>query len=237
MSHRLCLSLFHIVFSTKQRRSYIPKSSLENTWAYVAGIARNHQMRVFAVGGTQNHIHALVDLPPEPALADAVRTLKCNSSRWMRESVRLFQWQQGYGAFSVSPSQLGRVVNYVSHQAQHHARYSFEEELRAMLKAAGMNGRFDDDRVAPDGGLLLHRESVFPTLPRWAGIVTGSTVSKLPSHRGSGGLSYVTAMARRNVPCRSSVNLNWRLTGCASKLQVPRCAPLGMTDLKPFADE
>ena len=94
MSHSLCRSLFHIVFSTKERRNYIPRSSLETTWAYIAGIARNHDMRVFAVGGTQNHIHALVDLPPEAALADAVRTLKCNSNRRLRESVRLFQWQQ-----------------------------------------------------------------------------------------------------------------------------------------------
>ncbi|MFZ0705115.1 MAG: IS200/IS605 family transposase [Candidatus Korobacteraceae bacterium] len=151
MSHSLCRSLFHIVFGTKQRRDYIPKSSLENTWAYIAGIARNHDMRVFAVGGTQNHIHALVELSPELAPAAAVRTLKCNSSRWLRESVPLFQWQQGYGAFSVSPSQLGRVVNYISHQAQHHARYSFEEEFRSILKAAGINRRFDDYCVAPEG--------------------------------------------------------------------------------------
>ncbi len=65
MSHSLCRSQFHIVFSTKQRRNYIPKSSLETSWAYVAGIARNHYMRVYAVGGTQNHIHVLVDLPAE----------------------------------------------------------------------------------------------------------------------------------------------------------------------------
>jgi len=155
MSHSLCRSLFHIVFSTKQRRDYIPKSSLETTWAYIAGIARNHDMRVFSVGGTQNHIHALVDLPPELALADAVRTLKCNSSRWLRESVRLFQWQQGYGAFSVSPSQLGRVVNYISHQAQHHSRYTFEEEFRAILKAAGINRWLDDDFAAPEGARAL----------------------------------------------------------------------------------
>ncbi len=151
MSHSLCRSLFHIVFSTKQRRNYIPKSSLETCWAYVAGIARNHHMRVYAVGGTQNHIHALVDLPAELALADAVRTLKCNSSRWLRESVPLFAWQSGYGGFSVSPSQIRRVVNYISHQAQHHARYSFEEEFRSMLMAAGIDRQFAHDCGAPEG--------------------------------------------------------------------------------------
>jgi REP element-mobilizing transposase RayT len=155
MSHSLCRSLFHIVFSTKERRNYIPKSSLETTWAYLAGIARNHDMRVFAVGGTQNHIHALVDLPPDLAVANAVRALKCNSSRWLRESVRLFQWQQGYGAFSVSPSNIRRVVNYISHQPQHHARYSFEEEFRSILKAAGISREFVRSSAAPEGARVL----------------------------------------------------------------------------------
>ena len=71
-------------------------------------------------------------------LSDAVRIVKCNSSRWMRESVRLFSWQEGYSAFSVSPSQAGRVVRYIAHQAEHHGRYSFDDELRAMLKGAGI---------------------------------------------------------------------------------------------------
>jgi putative transposase len=119
------------------------------------GIARNHHMRVFAVGGTQNYIHALVDLPPDLALADVVRTMKCNSSAWMRQSVRLFQWQQGYGVFSVSPSQLASVVNYISHQAQHHARCSFEEELRSILKAAGVRQRLANGCVAPEGARVL----------------------------------------------------------------------------------
>jgi REP element-mobilizing transposase RayT len=154
MSHSICRSLFHIVFSTKERRNYIPRASLETTWAYVAGIARNHRMRVFTAGGTENHVHILLELPPEMAVADAIRTLKCNSSRWLRESVRLFSWQQGYGAFSVSPSHLGRVVNYISHQAEHHKRYSFEEEFRAMLKAAGIVPQSAEDCAAPEGAHL-----------------------------------------------------------------------------------
>ena len=104
-------------------------------------------MGVLAVGGIQNHVHALVELSPEMALATAVRTLKCNSSRWMRQSVRLFEWQQGYAAFSVSPSQVGGVLKYIAHQEQHHARHSFEAELRSMMKAAGIV------YVAPEGAL------------------------------------------------------------------------------------
>jgi hypothetical protein len=72
------------------------------------------------------------------ALSDAVRTLKANSSRWVRETDRLFAWQQGYGAFSVSPSQLERVKRYIANQPQHHRTYSFEQEFLAMLQAANI---------------------------------------------------------------------------------------------------
>jgi putative transposase len=114
----------------------------------MAGIARNHQLSVIAVGGTQNHAHLFLELPPDVTLSDAVRVVKCNSSRWLRESVRLFCWQEGYAAFSVSPSQAGGVLRYVEHQAEHHARYSFDEELRALMKAAGVEPKTN---TAPEG--------------------------------------------------------------------------------------
>src|SRR5208283_1537475 len=114
-------------------------------WDYLAGIARNHGMQVMAVGGTQNHIHILVVLPSDIALSDAVRTLKANSSRWMRETDRLFAWQEGYGAFSVSPSQLDKVKQYIANQPAHHATHSFEQEFLAMLQAA--NIRFEPNHV------------------------------------------------------------------------------------------
>jgi len=148
MSHSLCRSLFHIVFSTKERRNLIPRVSLDATWAYMAGIARNHQLSVIAAGGTQNHVHLFLELPPDVTLSDAVRVVKCNSSRWLRQSVRLFAWQEGYAAFSVSPSNAGGVLRYVEHQAEHHARYSFDDELRAMMRAAGIEPHA---AVAPEG--------------------------------------------------------------------------------------
>jgi REP-associated tyrosine transposase len=94
-------SVFHIVFSTKQRTQLIRHKSW--LWNYFAGIARNHGMQVLAVGGTENYVHMLVFIPADMALSDAVRTLKAKSSRWMRETNRFFAWQEGYGAFSVSP--------------------------------------------------------------------------------------------------------------------------------------
>ena len=123
----------------------IRPDDLSRLWNYLAGIARNHGMQVLAVGGTENHVHVLVVLPADTALSDAVRTLKANSSRWMRETDRLFAWQEGYGAFSVSPSQLERAKQYIANQPAHHATHSFEQEFLAMLQAA--NIAFEADRV------------------------------------------------------------------------------------------
>ena len=103
------------------------------------------------VSGTASHVYLLLVLPAETALADAVRTLKANSSRWMRERSPSFAWQQGYGAFSVSPSQLHRVKRYIANQPCHHGTHSFEQEFLAMLQAA--NIRVERQRVPPLKGL------------------------------------------------------------------------------------
>ncbi len=145
MAHSYISSVFHIVFSTKQRMQLIRTDNLSRLWNYLAGIARNHGMQVLAVGGTESHVHILVVLPADTALSDAVRTLKANSSRWMRETDRLFAWQEGYGAFSVSPSQLEKAKRYIANQLADHARHSFEQEFLAMLQAANIG--FERDRV------------------------------------------------------------------------------------------
>lgn len=144
MSHSHICSIFHIVFSTKQRTQLIPVANQPRLWNYLAGIALNHRIGVFAVGGTENHVHMLIALPAELALADAVRTLKANSSRMMRQHSRLFSWQEGYGAFSVSPSNVAAVKRYIGNQAAHHSRRSFEEEFAMMLRAAKVS-------AAPEG--------------------------------------------------------------------------------------
>ena len=113
------VSGFHIVFSTKQRTQLIPAGYQSRLWNYFAGIAHNHGMQMLAAGGTANHVYLLLVLPAETALADAVRTLKANSSRWMREASPSFTWQQGYGAFRVSPPQLHRVKRYIANQPRH----------------------------------------------------------------------------------------------------------------------
>jgi REP element-mobilizing transposase RayT len=145
MPHSYVSSLFHIVFSTKQRTQTIRAELQPRLWNYLAAIARNHGVHVVAIGGTENHVHILLTLPVDAKLLDIVRTLKCNSSRWVREDHPLFAWQEGYGAFSVSPSQIERVRKYIANQAAHHHKHSFEEELMAMLSAAKI--RFDPDHA------------------------------------------------------------------------------------------
>ena len=99
-------------------------------------------MPTLAVGGTENHVHILLTLPPDLAIADAVRTLKSNSSRFMRESSRLFAWQEGYAAFTVSASAVDEVRRYIANQEEHHRGRSFREELKILLVRSGV--KFDE---------------------------------------------------------------------------------------------
>jgi REP element-mobilizing transposase RayT len=145
VAHTYICSIFHIVFSTKERIALISAELQPRLWNYLAAIARNHGVRVLAIGGTANHVHILLNLPTDQKLADVVRTLKCNSSRWVRETDRKCGWQDGYGAFSVSPSQLPAVERYIAHQEEHHQRGTFEQEFLSMLQAANM--RVEADQV------------------------------------------------------------------------------------------
>ena len=134
MAHSYSRNHIHLVFSTKERRNTIPTEWQARLWAYIAGICKNYEMIAIAVGGTENHVHALFHLPAKPSLAKAVQLLKGNSSKWMGEQGRSFAWQEGYGALSVSSSNLDHVARYVRNQAARHRKFSFEEEFRALLK-------------------------------------------------------------------------------------------------------
>jgi putative transposase len=138
VAHSFAKNHIHLVFSTKDRRDTIAKEWQPRMWAYIAGICKNHEMICLAVGGTQNHVHILLQLPPKLALAKAVLFLKANSSKWMGEQGKLFSWQEGYGAFSVSASNLNQVTRYIQHQKAHHRKISFEDEFRALLRKHGV---------------------------------------------------------------------------------------------------
>ena len=138
MSHTYCSSFFHCIFSTKDRRDTIPDELRPRLWAYIEGTARNLGIIPVAIGGTSNHAHPLLALKPNMTIAEAVQRLKANSSRWMGEHGISFEWQKGYAALSVSPSQVGTVRAYVLNQEEHHRRRSFEEEFLALLRNAGI---------------------------------------------------------------------------------------------------
>lgn len=139
MAHTYTTNLVHCVFSTKDRTPRIPEEKLETLWAYMFGIAKNHAIELVAIGGTEDHLHMLIGLPATMTLSDAVRTLKANSSRFLREHGIDFNWQQGYGAFSVSPSMVETVKAYIRNQREHHRKRNFEEEFVALLKKSGVN--------------------------------------------------------------------------------------------------
>jgi putative transposase len=136
MSQSYSHDLVHCIFGTKDRRDSIRNP--EELWRYLVAVAYAKKIHVVAAGGTANHVHLLVLLPQTIALAAAMREIKANSSRWLRETGRLFQWQRGYGAFSVSESRREMVAHYIANQAEHHRKRSFEEEYLELLRRSGV---------------------------------------------------------------------------------------------------
>src|SRR5271169_3731246 len=111
MSHTHASVLVHCVFSTKKRADRIPNP--ESLWRYLAVVARDKNIALLAAGGTANHVHLLLAVPPVLPLATALRELKPHSSRWMREHGQRLAWQEGYGAFGVGQSQRQVVLDYI----------------------------------------------------------------------------------------------------------------------------
>jgi REP-associated tyrosine transposase len=138
VSHTYAQNVVHVVFSTKDRRKVIDREFRPQLWAYVTGICRNLDIYVHSIGGTEDHIHILLQVPPVLTLSKAVATIKANSSRWASEEVHKFVWQQGYGAFSVSASVIPVVVRYIQNQEAHHKKMDFEAEFVALLKKHGV---------------------------------------------------------------------------------------------------
>ena len=141
---------YHIVFSTKGRKNLIDREIEQRVWAYIGGIARNREIVAVQVGGIENHIHVLIMAKPKFAPSQIVQWLKGESSRWIHETfpeLRSFEWQDGFGVFSVSKSNVPEVVEYIKNQREHHARQTFEDEYISMLK---LNGIDYDERYVFD---------------------------------------------------------------------------------------
>jgi putative transposase len=127
----------HCVFSTQERRSLITPVLRQRLWPFLGGIARQNKMKAIEIGCVQDHVHILLSLPPTASIAKALQLIKGGSSKWVHETFpehRLFEWQEEYGAFSVSVSQLDRIVQYIRNQEEHHLTMTYLEEFVALLK-------------------------------------------------------------------------------------------------------
>jgi putative transposase len=136
---------YHLVFSTKNRAPLITPDIRPRLWEYMGGIVRGHKGIPIKIGGTDDHVHLLVTLRQEPALAAFLRELKAGSSGWVHDTftgARDFAWQAGYGAFTVSHSGLGDVENYIDKQEEHHQTLTFQDEFRLLLRKHGI--KFDE---------------------------------------------------------------------------------------------
>jgi REP element-mobilizing transposase RayT len=129
-------NLVHCVYGTKNCVNLIRDP--QRVWHITREIARNIDIDIVAIGGITNHIHLLMTVPPARAVANIVRDLKANSSQILRQESRMFRWQDGYAAISVSPSSVANVVRYIERQAEHHKVHSFADEYIAMLERAGI---------------------------------------------------------------------------------------------------
>ncbi|HAF15128.1 MAG TPA: IS200/IS605 family transposase [Blastocatellia bacterium] len=132
---------YHVIFSTKNREPWLVPDIEERVWAYVGGIARAHKMMALQVGGIEDHIHALVTAPATLAPSQIAQFLKGDSSKWIHDefpALRNFGWQDGYGAFTASKSNLPAIVRYIQTQREHHRNRTFQEEYREFLQQHGI---------------------------------------------------------------------------------------------------
>jgi putative transposase len=148
MAQSLADILVHIVFSTKDREGFIDPSIEQELHRYITGICAHHNSPVLAINGMQDHIHILLSLGREIAISKLITEIKANSSRWIKskgQTYHNFQWQNGYGIFSVARKNIENVINYIGTQKEHHKVYSFKDEFIRMLQQ--LNVAYDEKYV------------------------------------------------------------------------------------------
>lgn len=129
---------FHLVFAVKGRKSLIGKGWKDELYKYITGIIKNKGQKLLIINGMPDHLHLLLSTQPSCNLSDLVRDIKSNSSNWISERSFVkgkFEWQTGFGAFTVSQSGVNKVISYIKDQEIHHGSKSFIEEYKGFLKA------------------------------------------------------------------------------------------------------
>lgn len=134
MGQSLVQNYLHIVFQTKNQEALILPEFENELYDYLGGICNNLNCPSLIVGGHLNHIHVLCRLSQNVALSQFVQKIKSSSSKWVKSKSHSFYWQEGYGAFSVSQSQVETLINYIKNQHIHHQQKTFEEEYIDLLK-------------------------------------------------------------------------------------------------------
>lgn len=132
---------YHFTFSTKNREPWIMQAVEKRVWAYIGGVARAHKMTAIEVGGIEDHLHVLVLAPAAFAPSQIAQYLKGDSSKWIHEEfakMRGFAWQEGYGGFTVSRSQVPQMIAYIKNQRTHHRKKTFQQEYLEFLKLHGI---------------------------------------------------------------------------------------------------
>ena len=131
----------HLVFSTRERRNLLRKEDLCRLYPYMSRILQTTGCTPLRIGGTTNHVHVLFIMSKTETLPQIIKALKTKTTLWLKTVApfyRLFSWQGGYGAFSVSKSVVHRVISYIDNQEEHHRKKTFEEELREIYERVGI---------------------------------------------------------------------------------------------------
>lgn len=137
MTHSYRLHYFHLVWSTKHRQPYLSSDIQSRLYPYLGAITRNHSGKLLEIGGMPDHIHILIELSLLDKFSHFIRDLKASSSQWIHKNfpnLYDFAWQEGYGSFSVSFSNLQSVKKYIQNQEQHHATMTYDDEYLKFLK-------------------------------------------------------------------------------------------------------
>jgi REP element-mobilizing transposase RayT len=127
----------HLVFAVKYRNGLISKAWQDELYQYITGIIRNNKHKLLIINGMPDHIHLLIGLRPDQSLSELVKSIKQMSSLWINERRLVqgkFAWQEGFGAFSYSHSQLPQVIEYIERQEEHHRKRTFAEEYKEFLR-------------------------------------------------------------------------------------------------------
>ena len=142
MANTFTQIIYHVVFSTKNRVPAIRKERREDLFKYLWGVHKNLNCQLHRIGGVEDHVHLLIALHPQIALAEYIREIKTSSTLWIKREAEFADWpgwQDGYGAFTAALEGKAALINYIKGQEEHHRTVSFLDEFQALLQKAGVS--------------------------------------------------------------------------------------------------